>query len=107
MQYVYKCKAGHVAEVSYPMGEQPPTLLCECGADATRFYRAEGKRLNGMAQMKMERDPSYDPTLFLPTKKDFAGPGDPDGEKGMNQWMEDHRPADSSNGAKMVDPRKL
>lgn len=108
MIYAYRCPNGHVSEASFPMGEASDGLGClHCGAHATRCYSCEKKHLNGMVEMKKERDPGYDPTLFLPTKKDFKGPNDPDGEKGMNAWMERHRPADTSNGKKMLDPRTL
>ena len=107
MIYAYKCPAGHITETVVPMGRNLPAIDCYCGDHAVRCYRCENKNLGGIVEMKKERDPGYDPTLFLPTKKDFKGPNDPDGEKGMNAWMERHRPADTSNGKKMLDPRKL
>lgn len=30
--------------------------------------------------------------LFLPSAKDYAGPGDPTGQKGLREWREEHTP---------------
>jgi len=30
--------------------------------------------------------------MFLPTAKEMAGPGDPDGSKGLRTWADEHDP---------------
>lgn len=59
-----------------------------------RDYRSENVGV-AVQQLKNEREhggtKGYD-SLFLPTNKDFAGPGDPDGTKGMRQWRDEHQP---------------
>lgn len=110
MIYVYRC-VDHTIEANCPMGEQPETLQCPQHDDvqAKRCYACEGKRLNGLDAMKKERDPNWDPRLFLPTHETFAkeaairGEHDPTGEKGMKKWMEEHEPVSKNP----IDPRKL
>ena len=117
MLYAYRCTkmlrcigyVPHLNVVNFKLGEAPAEVTCHCGSPAKRSYKDERKGISGLALDRMVDDKTrqgYDPRMFLPTKKDFAGPTDPEGEKGMNEWMETHVPADSSAG-KMVDPRKL
>jgi len=62
-----------------------------------RDYRAEavgigaGVRVSRAGTMKDQRE------LFLPTNRDFAGNGDPDGTKGMREWRENNAPADGNS----------
>jgi len=58
-----------------------------------RDYQAESVGI-AMAQLKREREHSKEEYMakFLPSNKDFAGPNDPDGKKGMRQWREEHNP---------------
>lgn len=78
-----------------------------------RDYKSEGARINGLASLKAQREPDYDPRLFLPTKKDFEkeaareGAANPEitAEKKMNDWMENHQPAEGNTSP--IDPRKL
>lgn len=72
---------------------EPPH--CDHGP-MTRDYRAEGVSVSGaVSALKAEREGAgLDEVkrLMLPSNKDFVGPGDPDGTKGMRQWRDDHQP---------------
>jgi hypothetical protein len=51
--------------------------------------------LGNLRQLKGERErggSSAMRDLFLPTAKEVAGPGDPDGSKGIREWNETHDP---------------
>lgn len=65
-----------------------------------RDYRSEGVGFSGLAEMARQREQGLDGLsgrkaqrdLFLPTARDFAKPGDRDGQKGMREWNERHGP---------------
>jgi hypothetical protein len=49
--------------------------------------------------LKVERDlggASAAANLVLPSAKDFAGPDDPSGQKGLREWNENHGPRESN-----------
>ena len=59
-----------------------------------RDYKSENVGA-ALVQLKRERErggPSAVRDLFLPTAKDFQGPGDPDGAKGLRTWADEHEP---------------
>jgi hypothetical protein len=58
-----------------------------------RDYRAENVGV-AVAQLKREREHSKEEyaAAFLPSNKDFAGPKDPEGKKGMAKWRSEHAP---------------
>lgn len=67
-----------------------------------RDYKAERV---GVQVVQLQRDREANGTkgyqeLFLPTNKDFAGPNDPDGTKGMRDWRERHAPSDGNKHPK-------
>jgi hypothetical protein len=93
--YVFKCQSCSLrAETT----DRLAVITCELGdgdhGQMVRDYRAEGVGV-AVQQLKNEREAggtkAHD-ALFLPTNKDFAGPGDPDGTKGMRQWRDTHQP---------------
>ncbi len=43
--------------------------------------------------------------LFLPSNEEFAGPGDPDGTKGLRQWHETHQPKEGAGNRALVPGR--
>lgn len=92
MIYCYRCNAcGTTQEQSFPMGKAPAAVPCvphyKCGV-ATRFYKAETKRTN-IANLRNDMDPN----LILPTAKNFESKDDPDGSKGMSNWLNTFEPA--------------
>ena len=59
-----------------------------------RDYRAENAS-PAVVGLKRERErggSSAVRDLFLPTAKELAGPGDPDGHKAIRQWNDEHDP---------------
>lgn len=46
-----------------------------------------------VVNLKAERERGDIARTLLPTKQDFAGPGDPDGEKGLRAWRDEHAPS--------------
>lgn len=99
MTYCFKCRVcGRTATHS----KTNWSVACPCGREMSRDYRAEGVGATGLVQLKRERDIGGREAYrdqFLPTAKDYAGPGDPDGEKGIRQWNDEHQPHSSASGA--------
>lgn len=103
--YVYRCACGTTYEEIFPMGKAPRFItvdqhiyftasmkegeagLC-AGGEATRYYKGETKRTNISS---LNRD--IDPSLILPSAKNFESKDDPDGSKGMAQWLDNFEPA--------------
>jgi hypothetical protein len=59
-----------------------------------RDYRAENVSM-ATVQLQRERErggSSAVRDLFLPTAKELAGPGDPDGSKAIRDWNDNHEP---------------
>ena len=81
--------------VRAPIAEGPPETapLCElCGEPLRRIFNLN---LGNITQLRGERErggSSAVRDLFLPTAKELAGPGDPDGSKGIREWNETHDP---------------
>lgn len=91
--YAYRCKeCGAQQELSGPIGQ--PTPAPTCHGSMGRDYRAEASQPL-VVGLKLEREANgtrgYQ-DLFLPGNKDFAGPGDPEGKKGMREWRDKHEP---------------
>lgn len=59
-----------------------------------RDYRAEsvGMAVVGLKRERERGGASAVRDLFLPTAKELAGPGDPDGHKAIRQWNDEHDP---------------
>jgi hypothetical protein len=62
-------------------------------------------------QLKRERETGGSSAvrdLFLPKAADYAGPGDPDGSKGIRQWNDEHAPSSSNKRPlRPESPRKV
>ncbi len=90
--YVYTCSGcGQVTE-SFRHLDVP--LRHACGGDIKRDYRAENV---GVAVVNLQRERERGGSgavrdLFLPTAKELAGPGDPDGAKAIREWNDTHDP---------------
>ncbi len=92
--YCFRCKVCDARfTLSIPsVGEMGCTM---CGAGVVvRDYRAEGVGVQVVAlQRERERGGSAAVRdLFLPTAKELAGPGDPDGHKAIREWNDTHDP---------------
>jgi hypothetical protein len=59
-----------------------------------RDYRGErvGIAVAGLRAEREQGGSSAVRDLFLPTADEMAGPGDPDGSKGIREWNETHDP---------------
>lgn len=57
-----------------------------------RDYRAESVGFNAAALANARKREGTE-KLFLPSRRDFAGPRDPDGSKGLKEWKDRHAPA--------------
>ena len=95
--------------VSAPIAEGPHTPLCEvCSEPLRRIFTLS---LGNLRQLKGERErggSSAMRDLFLPTAKDLAGPGDPDGAKGIHAWNTEHDPKPGNKRpARPETPRKV
>jgi hypothetical protein len=95
--YLFRCRTcGRSFSADHPralLGEE-----CPCSKDILRRdYRGEGVGFN-TATLKKERDFGVraHKDMFLPTAKDFAGPADPEGTKGIREWAEEHKPKDTN-----------
>lgn len=67
-----------------------------CGQAARRDYGAEGVGLGSGVKVSRDGTVNDSAALFLPGNKDFAGPRDPDGNKGMRKWRDAHGPRDTN-----------
>src|SRR5438128_1587023 len=100
--YSFRCgSCGARAQLSSPIGTIPPPPVHAClglkGRDTMmrRDYQADLPDFGNAVQVKREREAGGREAvrdLFLPTAKDFAGPGDPDGSKGIRAWNDEHDP---------------
>lgn len=99
--YIFKCK---LCPARASTDNRENVITCKGFSEPhgdcvmVRDYRSEGVGI-AVQQLRDERNAGgrkdYD-NLFLPDNKDFQGPGDPDGNKGMRQWREEHQPKDTN-----------
>jgi hypothetical protein len=80
--------------VTAPIAEGPgaPPLCGYCGNPLSRVFDFG---LGNVTSLRRERErggSSAVRDLFLPTRKDFEGPTDPDGTKGLREWADTHEP---------------
>lgn len=96
MTYVFKCPSCGRQEES--QNRNPLWCACHKMSNPTamrRDYAAEGFGVTGVVQLKFERENGTAQDLkklVLPTKEYFAGPHDPEGEKGLRDWAEKSSP---------------
>lgn len=110
MTYIYKCTREDCGESVVSrhrdfVGEECP---CEAGV-LVRDYRAESVGF-AVGTLKRERERGGSSAIrdtFLPTAADYAGPGDPDGSKGIREWNDTHDPRPgNSKPLRPESPRK-
>lgn len=94
--YLFRCRLCENRTSSF---EQTTGACGRCGMDSMiRDYRAEGVA-PAIANLRREnggQDLNWFKQNFLPTASEFAGPGDPDGSKGLTKWNDEHGPKDSN-----------
>ena len=92
MTYIYKCQ-GCGAHYELPIHGFDETNCPRCGKCCLRRdYKAEGFGIGSGVKVSRDGTIKDQAKLFLPDNKDFAGPSDPDGTKGMREWRENHTP---------------
>jgi hypothetical protein len=62
------------------------------GVPLKRNYRAENVGVHTVGLKREREGGDKARSLMLPSNKDFAGPGDPDGHSGLRQWREEFQP---------------
>lgn len=92
MSFCYICPDGH--RIESPQRADRP-LCVECGVPSRRDYHAEGVGLGTGVKVSRDGTMKDQADLFLPTNRELAGPGDPDGTKGMREWRERVTPKES------------
>lgn len=105
MTYCYTCReCGQTREV--PGGAK----LVFCTNDDTpmrRDYRAEAVGLGTGVRVSREGTDRDRAELFLPSNRDLAGPGDPDGKKGAAEWLERFQPETSKTKNPLLETEKV
>ena len=93
--YCYRCKACNASFNVPTYGlEQTPCPTCgQCCL--VRNYQAEAVGIGAGVRVSRDGTAHEQRDLFLPSNRDLAGPGDPDGTKGMRQWREEHQPKEA------------
>lgn len=101
--YCYRCSGCGDTQVSSQHGGIGQH---NCGSEYVRDYRAEGIAVNGLVEMKKQREAGTDGLsgkkaqrdLFLPTAAENRTKSDPTGQKYIHSWNEKHgpRPANKS-----------
>lgn len=83
--YCFKCRI-----CGYRTEGYGPAWHCE--SDMARDYAAENFGVGAGVRVSKTGTNRDQAKLFLPQAKDYAGPGDPDGSKGLRAWNESHGP---------------
>ena len=98
--YSYRCKScGEPYEEVKPLGQASVLVYCDCGLAMARDYAAERVNVGpAVGSTQRDRKASDQRDLFLPTRKDFEKPGDPDGSKGVKHWNRRHENAARGSG---------
>jgi hypothetical protein len=60
--------------------------------DVVRDYRAESVGIGSGVRVSRDGTKLDQARMVLPTERDFKGPGDPDGTKGMREWHDRFEP---------------
>lgn len=117
--YSYICVVcGHTMVVRAPMSEGPPEeVFCPAHDNRDTFYAmkrdyaADGVGLGNVTELRQSRESGGTAAMrdqFLPTAKELAHEGDPDGSKGINDWNERFSPrSDNKRPARPVSPKRL
>ncbi len=93
MTYCFRCPG---CEDRFQDSDPDPIRSCpSCGGGPViRDYRAEAVGIGSGVRVSrgVFDSPQEAADALLPSNKDFAGPSDPDGTKGMRQWRDSHTP---------------
>ena len=98
--YLFECEHEdhiEVRQVEAPMRFGPEPQTCLLGHQMRRDYLGENAGIDrtSLTPDHVDRVRKHQ-KLFLPEAKDFAGPGDPDGIKGLKAWQDNHQPRPSN-----------
>lgn len=108
MTYCWTCRECGESETT---NERTPPLHVhgDCDFVLARNYRQESVGV-AVGTLKRERERGGSGAIrdtFLPTAADYAGPGDPDGSKGIREWNDTHDPRPgNSKPLRPESPRK-
>lgn len=97
MEYCYVCTSCGATGTS--LSNQNAGAGCpECPEGTLRRdWKAEGVGIgSGVRESKRELSDSGYRELFLPTESDLSSVDDPTGEKGMQEWMDEHEPKEGN-----------
>lgn len=91
--YCFKCpKCGATAEDT----SSDSVMFCggplHVNARLVRDYRSEAVGVGAGVRVSRDGTQADQARLILPDNKDFKGPGDPDGTKGMRKWHSQFQP---------------
>ncbi len=104
MTYCFRCS---VCASSFEASDREAR---HCGVLSSRDYKAEAAAPQTL-QLKREREAGGRTAIrdmFLPSAKDFQSPSDPDGQKGIRQWNDEHGPrASNKNPLRPETARKV
>lgn len=102
--YCYKCpRCGSYTEVS---GGAAAVVCANDQEFMRRDYRAEAVGIGTGVRVSREGTDRERAELFLPSNRDLAGPGDPDGKKGAAEWLERFEPATSKTKNPLLETEK-
>ena len=106
MTYCFRClECGWQGEFA---SRDTPLHTCAGGATVVRDWKRENAA-PATLQLKREREAGGRTAirdLFLPKQEDFADASDPEGEKGMQGWLEEHGPKDSNKSPLYPDHKR-
>lgn len=97
--YCYKCSECGLTATSASRNRTGSCSVGHPAAPIVRDYRAENAGATGMVQLKHERSMGGRAAYrdaFLPTAEDYASPSDPDGERGLRTWADEHQPTEDN-----------
>lgn len=97
MTFCYICTSCESTGTS--ASNQKVGTACPVCAEGTlrRDWRAEGVGIGpGVRESNLELSPSGYRDLFLPSEADLSSVDDPDGTKGMREWMDEHEPKEGN-----------
>jgi hypothetical protein len=80
-------------------------LVPVCHGSMRRDWFLEGVGVGAGVRVSRDGSQREQAELFLPNNDEFAGPGDPDGTKGMREWHAAHRGKDGSADRSLVPGR--
>jgi hypothetical protein len=85
---------------------EPVCTDYECTPDVVRDYKAENAGFNAGTLRRLREHGGSERGYarnFLPSADDYKSASDPDGEKGLRRWNDEHQPHSSASG-RMIRP---